>query len=242
MAYRDDDEAARLREVQLASELQKIDARIAPLEELRGERTLLAEELRRAREVLAEREAKREPIRLESLRVARPCEESWGLMMGDVRVRHCERCDKDVFDLSEMTRGEAEALLGRHGVLPCVRLFRRADGTVKTADCPRSRRRRWLVAASASGTLSATVAAVFLAIAPGPQAASAPARDRAEPGRIGPLLREAVRPPRRDPAVVPPPIPEPGEMLMGEVAAAPMRTLVEETPGRAEGGTDGASR
>jgi hypothetical protein len=212
MAHRDDDEAARLREAQLTTELQAIEARIAPLEELRGERMLLAEELRRAREVLAEREAKRAPVRLESLRVARPCQEDWALMTGEARVRHCARCDKDVFDLSAMTRGEAEALLARHGTRPCVRFFQRADGTVKTADCPTSRRRRWLVAASASGTLAATVAAALLSIAPMPHQQAVPILDRGEPGRFGPLVRMAVRPPWLDPAA------QRDTMVMGDYA------------------------
>lgn len=56
-------------------------------------------------------------------------------MAGDDVVRHCERCKKDVYDLSAMRTAEAEALLGRDGEA-CVRLRRRADGRVVTADCP----------------------------------------------------------------------------------------------------------
>ncbi len=79
------------------------------------------------------------PIRLAKLRVASPCQERWADMIGDDRVRVCDRCDRPVFDLSAMTRAQAEAVLGTHGIKPCVRFYRRADGTVKTADCPSDR-------------------------------------------------------------------------------------------------------
>ena len=83
---------------------------------------------------------------LDRVVIAAPCDEPWEGMKGDDRVRHCARCRKDVYDVSAMTRDEAEALLrGADGRL-CVQLFRRRDGTVLTKDCPvgvqeRSRRR-----------------------------------------------------------------------------------------------------
>src|SRR5262245_25347801 len=79
------------------------------------------------------------PIRLAKLRLAWPCQERWADMVGDDRVRVCDRCDRPVFDLSAMTAAQAEAVLGTHGIKPCVRFYRRADGTVKTADCPSDR-------------------------------------------------------------------------------------------------------
>jgi hypothetical protein len=57
-------------------------------------------------------------------------------MTGDNRVRHCQECKLNVYNLSEMTRSEAERLIaGREGRL-CVRFYRRADGTILTRDCP----------------------------------------------------------------------------------------------------------
>ena len=77
--------------------------------------------------------------RLESVRIASPCSASWDDMPGDA-VRYCGVCQLNVYNLSGMTRPEAETLInGSEGRL-CVQLFRRADGTVITADCPTARR------------------------------------------------------------------------------------------------------
>ncbi|WP_053231311.1 hypothetical protein [Sandaracinus amylolyticus] len=73
---------------------------------------------------------------LESLEIARPCKARWEDMQGDDVVRRCQRCDREVYDLARMTRAEAEALFARADESPCVRLRRRADGRVITADCP----------------------------------------------------------------------------------------------------------
>lgn len=78
---------------------------------------------------------KREDI-LGNVRVAAPCKASWERMEGDDRVRHCEACKHRVYNLSELTRPEAEALVaGSEGRL-CVRFYRRPDGTMLTQNCP----------------------------------------------------------------------------------------------------------
>lgn len=75
-------------------------------------------------------------IPLESIKVATPCKAEWEQMKGSSRVRFCASCEKNVYNLSGMTRPEAEALIrSREGEL-CIRLARRADGTVSTDDCP----------------------------------------------------------------------------------------------------------
>lgn len=90
---------------------------------------------------------------LEGLRIASPCKASWEDMTGDDRVRHCASCDKDVYNVAGMTRAEATRMM--HERLPegvCIRMFKRADGTVLTADCPvgeRKKRVRRLVMAGA---------------------------------------------------------------------------------------------
>jgi hypothetical protein len=71
-------------------------------------------------------------------------------MTGDDRVRACGQCRRDVFNLSAMTREQAEQLLVERTGRLCVRYYRRADGTILTADCPvgtrNKRRRRWVAA------------------------------------------------------------------------------------------------
>jgi hypothetical protein len=82
---------------------------------------------------------------IDRLRIATPCPISWEQMAGDDRVRFCDHCHLNVYNISELTRIEAEALIASSEGRICARLFRRADGTVLTKDCPvglRALRRR----------------------------------------------------------------------------------------------------
>ena len=97
---------------------------------------------------------------LDRLRVATPCPASWESMQGDARVRFCALCRRNVYNLSALSQVEALALLARHSEGICGLLYRRADGTVLTADCPvgvrtRLARRLRRVAALAAGLLLA---------------------------------------------------------------------------------------
>ncbi len=97
----------------------------------------------------------RSPVRLEDLRIASPCTVSWESMSGDERVRHCRECGLNVFDISKLTRAEAGRLVATTEGRLCGRLYRRADGTVLTADCPvgwRAVKRRTSRAAGAALT------------------------------------------------------------------------------------------
>ncbi|HXT01319.1 MAG TPA: hypothetical protein VN915_11635 [Elusimicrobiota bacterium] len=73
---------------------------------------------------------------LDELRIASPCSVSWASMTGDDRVRACAQCRLSVYNVSEMTRAEAEALIREKEGRLCVRIYRRADGTILTRDCP----------------------------------------------------------------------------------------------------------
>ena len=57
-------------------------------------------------------------------------------MKGDDRVRFCEGCRKNVYNLSALSRDEAERLIQSHDGKLCALLHQRRDGTVLTADCP----------------------------------------------------------------------------------------------------------
>jgi hypothetical protein len=79
-------------------------------------------------------------------------------MRGDERVRFCAQCSLNVYNLSDMTRREAEGLLALSEGRLCVRFYRRSDGTILTRNCPvglRAIKRR--VSKTASATLSALV-------------------------------------------------------------------------------------
>lgn len=82
---------------------------------------------------------------LERVRVATPCPANWDSMEGDERVRFCRQCELNVYNLSDMTKAEAESLVARTEGRLCGRMYRRADGTILSKDCPvgvRALRRR----------------------------------------------------------------------------------------------------
>jgi hypothetical protein len=73
---------------------------------------------------------------LEHVKVAAPCPADWSRMVGDERVRYCDRCSLHVYNLSGMTRRAAEALVTSSEGRLCVRFYRRPDGTILTRNCP----------------------------------------------------------------------------------------------------------
>jgi hypothetical protein len=118
---------------------------------------------------------------LDSVRIATPCAARWEDMRGDERVRFCGRCRKNVYDLSEMTRAEAEMLLRSHAGELCVSILRRADGTVITSDCPvgvRARRVRRLAILAVGAGAAAVIAGDAIADPVAP--ATHPAEERGE--------------------------------------------------------------
>jgi len=95
---------------------------------------------------------------LNEIRIASPCTVSWRSMRGDERVRHCSRCDRKVFNLSQLSSEDAAQLLEEHGHDLCVRLFKRRDGTVMTEDCRASSGGRWRIAAWAASLVASLFA------------------------------------------------------------------------------------
>lgn len=73
---------------------------------------------------------------LDNIHVAAPCKADWNEMFGDERRRFCAECKLNVYNLSGMTRAEAEKLLINSEGRVCVRFYRRADGSVITQNCP----------------------------------------------------------------------------------------------------------
>lgn len=132
---------------------------------------------------------------LDGLRVAAPCPAVWEKMVGDERVRFCDECRLHVYNLSGMTRREAETLLTNTEGRLCVRFYRRADGSVLTRNCP--------VGLSALRQRVSRVAGAALSGALGLLAGLGLVPDRA-PGRhvVGKLV--APPSPNRDAAPQPP--------------------------------------
>ena len=73
---------------------------------------------------------------LDEIKISAPCLESWEAMEGDERVRRCNGCKQNVYNLSGMTQSEAEDLLQTHEGGLCVRLYQRNDGSIITKNCP----------------------------------------------------------------------------------------------------------
>jgi len=73
---------------------------------------------------------------LSSVKIASPCSQDWNEMIGTQRKRFCGECKLNVYNLSGMSRSEAENLLANSEGRLCVRFYKRADGSVLTKDCP----------------------------------------------------------------------------------------------------------
>ena len=75
-------------------------------------------------------------MKLEDIRIASPCPASWNEMYGDEKSRFCNICSKNVYNISAMTRPEAQLFINKMDGGFCGLLYMRKDGTVLTADCP----------------------------------------------------------------------------------------------------------
>ena len=92
---------------------------------------------------------------LDHVRVAAPCPADWDKMIGTDRARFCGQCNLNVYNLSSMSRAEAEAFISNSEGRVCVRFYRRRDGSILTSNCPvglRAMRRRLSRVAAAVGT------------------------------------------------------------------------------------------
>lgn len=139
-----------------------LDALRARHDALESEVATRQKELLETRRMIDEVQRRASLPVLDNIRVAAPCSADWGRMTGDERVRACGDCNKNVYNLSGMTREEAEALiLEKEGRL-CVRYYRRADGTILFGDCTvgaRFRRGRRVLAGVAALITTTSVAA-----------------------------------------------------------------------------------
>ena len=103
MHYRDDQAALEARRDDLRQELADLTKKAAELRAAEQSRAAVEREIAAIEAKLAHREARRASL-LEDVRVASPCNASWDAMKGDDRVRFCGECQKNVYNLSAMTR------------------------------------------------------------------------------------------------------------------------------------------
>ena len=101
---------------------------------------------------------------LDRLYVAKPCTADWNAMTGNERVRFCDHCQLNVYNLSALTRSQAEELIAQSEGRLCTKFYRRADGTILTQDCPVGLR---ALTRRASKTASAVFSALLSLFVPG---------------------------------------------------------------------------
>ncbi len=70
------------------------------------------------------------------LRVTTPCKVAWAEMTPVADgVRHCERCDSKVYDLTDMSGRAIVERVRAHGGAMCAQVQARDDGRVVFGDC-----------------------------------------------------------------------------------------------------------
>lgn len=141
-----------------------VDALAARTDALAAEVKTKTRELDSARSLLDEAVAKSRLPVLPNIKVATPCSADWNVMSGDERVRACGACNKNVYNLSTLTREEAESLITEKEGRLCVRYYQRKDGTILLKDCSvgiKQKRKRRVLAA---GVIAMLGGGVFAAI------------------------------------------------------------------------------
>jgi len=156
---------------------------------------------------------------LSHVRVSAPCRADWTRMRGNERVRFCDGCSMNVYNLSNMTKKDAESLIMSTEGRLCVRYYHRGDGTILTDNCPvglRALKRRL------SGFTRAVVSSVLsffagVAVLAGLETAqhSLDAAPEASLDLISPVPLTTDEPPEELP-----PAPEPA-IAMGGIVIAP---------------------
>lgn len=145
---------------------------------------------------------------LNNVRIASPCSADWEQMFGDERKRFCGDCKLNVYNLSAMSRDEAENFVTAAEGRVCIRYFARPDGTVITQDCPvgwaKFKRRTRRMATAMASLFATLIAGVF---------AVAIFTKRAESQVVGEMVPLATPTPRPKTTPDPP--------LMGKIAPRP---------------------
>jgi len=104
-------------------------------------------------------------INLDNVMIAAPCSVGWDNMTGTDTVRHCHECKLNVYNISQLTKFEAEKLLASEAFSQgkvCLTFYRRHDGTILTADCPKGLRRIRSNTPKILRTIAAAAATVFV--------------------------------------------------------------------------------
>ena len=100
---------------------------------------------------------------LDRIEITSPCTADWNEMTGTEQIRYCSECHKYVYNLLEMTRREAEALVAGRRDQMCARFTRDLDGKTLTVDSlPPVRLLGWR-----PGPIATAVVGAMISITPG---------------------------------------------------------------------------
>jgi hypothetical protein len=95
---------------------------------------------------------------LDRIQLSSPCSEDWDAMIGNDQIRFCSHCDLDVYNLSALTRKDAERLVAESKGQLCVRYVRNINGQIVTENSDRALGASPYFQAMMAGTLSAALA------------------------------------------------------------------------------------
>lgn len=98
--------------------------------------------------------------KIDAVRIGAPCAKKWENMRGGVEIRFCDSCEKNVYNLSELSASTAARLLAEEKFDICVRYVRDAPAKSE-APLPKS------TPIVRRGTFAASVLAFSLALAVG---------------------------------------------------------------------------
>src|SRR5262245_56534798 len=126
-------------------------------------------------------------VSLDIIEIANPCPASWEKMRGDDRVRFCEECQLNVYNVCAIPREAALKLLNERGEgrgVLCVGWYKRGDGTVISAGCGGGLR----TAARRAARFAGAAAALVLRAAMAPLMLGASSRTSRDPSTsVGPM-------------------------------------------------------
>lgn len=177
---------------------------------------------------------------LDNIKIASPCSADWNEMIGDARTRFCGQCNLNVYNLSEMSRPEAEQLIANAEGRLCVRMYQRQDGTVITQDCPVG----WQAVKRRVSRASAAVASLVIGLLTSLGLTAVTQASSAKGLRFLPVLTTptpplmgGIAPPKSTPTPksTPKSTPSP-RVLMGDVAAPEPKNTPKPKDGEAKMG------
>lgn len=178
-------------------------------------------------------------IPLKQISIPTPCPARWDAMEGGAQTRFCTGCQKNVYNLSEMSRQEGEELLTRTDAKVCVFFHPDADGRplaredvpadIPLASRPRPSiwRRAW--AAALSGLAAVALSALgggAQAVTHGKATSAPPAKPNVQQMMGGMVARLAppkvTKPPKPAPLGGKPAVPQPPRPVPQPTGGAPM--------------------